>query len=200
MELDPNDDCTLQRIRNFLAPRQLWITRLQEIFFFRRKSVLHVAFPTIYLTSFFIYTKDLGLYSTIFLFALILYVTCVLYCYADDWFVQFLFPPDVQEPGPNAPNRTRSVDEVSIILLDWWKYAKGLHARVTLTRKNRLWIAGSAILAAAIFTKIRTFWINFILLNLVIFTPGAMNAPAAQYTAKRKESSAEPLRADSEPK
>jgi hypothetical protein len=32
----------------------------------------------------------------------------VLYCYADDWFVQFLFPPDMREPGPTDPNRTRS--------------------------------------------------------------------------------------------
>jgi hypothetical protein len=196
MTTDPNDERTLQRIRNFLAPRQLWVTRLQEIFFFRRRNVLHVAFPTIYLTCFFIYTKDLGLYSTIFLFALILYVTCVLYCYADDWFVQFLFPPEAWEPGPTAPNRTRSVEEVSLLFLNWWKYAKGLHGRVTLTRRGRLWIAGAAIVAAAVFTRIRTFWINFILLNLAIFGPVALNAPAAQYTAKRKEGLAEPARAD----
>jgi hypothetical protein len=189
--MDPNDERALQRIRHFLAPRELWVTRLQEIFFFRRRNVLHVSYPTIYLTCLFIYTKNLGLYSTIFLFCLILYVTAVLYCYADDWFVRFLFPPEVREPGPTAPNRTRSVEEVSLVILEWWKYAKGLHARVTLTRKNRLWIAGAALVAAAVFTKIRTFWINFILLNLMLFTPGALTAPAAQYTAKRKEGGTE---------
>jgi hypothetical protein len=192
MESDSNDERTLQRIRHFLAPRQLWVTRLQEIFFFRRRAVLHVAFPTIYLTCLFIYTKNLGLYSTIFLFALILYVTCVLYCYADDWFVQFLFPPGMREPGPTDPNRTRSVDEVSVIILDWWRYVKGIYGRVTQKKKTRLWIALAAIAAAAIFTRIRTYWINFILLNVVIFAPGALTAPAAQYAARRRVRKAEP--------
>jgi hypothetical protein len=78
-----------------------------------------------------------------------------------------------------------------VTILNWWKYAKGLYARVTQKKKTRVWIALTAIVAAAIFTRIPTYWINFIVLNIVIFAPGAITAPAAQYAARRKVTAAE---------
>jgi hypothetical protein len=179
--MDPADERTLQRIRNFLRPRQLWITRIQEIFFFRRPIFLNFFFPTIYGTCAFIYFQDLGFYSTIFLINLVFYVSCVLYCYADESFVDYLFPPNLRELDASAPNRTRSFDEVCLWILEAWKTVRTNYRNFLWTKWNRLSVAAGAMAAGIILTQIRTFWINFVLLNAFLFLPGLLTMPHRQY-------------------
>jgi hypothetical protein len=177
------DERTLQRIRDWLAPRQLWVTRIQEVFFFRRPNLINLAFLIVYGTCAFIYFQNLGLYSTLFLISLVVYIICVLYCYADDWFVDYLFPPGLKELDASAPNRTRSIDEVSIVLFNLWRSIKAQYTNLTFTKRNRVSIAAAAIAAGIIFTQVRAFWVNFALLNTLMFLPWLRTAPLKQYRA-----------------
>ena len=179
---EAQDEQAVQEIKQFLLPYKIWISRTQEVFFFRRPRVLNVALPIIYLTVAFIYTQGLGVYATALLFLLIAYVTSVFFCYADHRFVEYFFPANLRELDRSAPNRTRSLDEICVMILKLWKLVKENKRR--LTTVNRAVVASCALACTFLMRRVRTFWVNFVLLQLLMYGPWLVTMPHKQFKAK----------------
>lgn len=177
--MEEQDARLLALIKERLRPYELWVTRLQEIFFFRRPHVLNIAMPMIYLTCAFIYFHGLGIFSSFFLIVLIVYIVAAFYCYTDHKFIEYLFPSELPELDKDAPNRTRSLDEICELILKFWKCLKSYQRELNST--TRTMIACIALVAVVILKNIKTFWINFVILNVLIYAPWFATMPSQEF-------------------
>ena len=194
MEESNTDEQTLQEIKKFLLPYQLWISRIQEVFFFRRPRVLNVALPIIYLTIAFVWFRGLGVYATVILFILLSYVASVFFCYADHRFVEYFFPATLRDLDQNAPNRTRSLDEICALILKIWKVFK--EQKGALTPVNRAVVACCALACTILLRRLPTFWVNFVLLQILMYGPWLITMPHKQFKEKIQQEKASDLPAD----
>lgn len=181
-------------IRERLEPYELWVTRLQEIFFFRRPHVLNIAMPMIYLTCAFIYFEGLGIYSSFFLITLIVYIVSAFYCYTDHKFVRYLFPTELPELEKNAPNRTRTLDEICDLIVEFWNTLKSYN--LELNSVTRIMIAIVLIVIGMLLKHINTFWVNFAILNFVIYAPWFATMPTKEFKEQLEKEKASETQVD----
>jgi hypothetical protein len=169
----------LRVIKEIWSPYEFWIVRAQEILFGRRTEFLKFAFPVLYGVLAVVYFKGFGVYATLFLISLVIYIAAAFFHDAGPVYLNRLFPPDLPLLNPAAPNRTRNMDEFAVFVLKWKKWFRDNFGHMNILQ--RLFFGGLAVIAASQLARRSTFWVSFWLLHAILYLPWLLTLPAKQY-------------------
>lgn len=186
VKMTEKEPASVEAVQKILEPYQLWITRLQEVFFFRRRQVTKVALPLVYLLCAICFWYDLGFYATLSLIVMVMYIGCVFFCYADIDFEAYFFPDDLEVHDASVPNRTRSFDEVCSAISDVIGYLRMKRATMR-SKRLAVGVPMLALFVTIIGTKVRAYWINIIILHVLLYGPGLMTMPYKQFKEQIKQ-------------
>ncbi|KAH0790885.1 hypothetical protein GPJ56_005020 [Histomonas meleagridis] len=196
MPEDPKQPPTLADI---LRPYEETITRMQEVFLFKRPLVLILILVGILAFYIFVKSSEAGFFAVIALFFVVIYAVSIIWTYLKNFLSKYLFKP-LPADDPTASNRVRTLEEFCDFLEKAKKFISGSENQTKKSSLRRIIVAAVSFTFAFIFTKVDPFYFNLVFTYIAILLPGILLHPAVNKLIYKKKVDLKEPRKEEAPK
>ena len=171
-----------ENLKAKLVANERYVRAVQGIFLFRLIPQYVAIFAFVNILFIIIGKFDLSPLAVLTLFAILYNLVKLAWQLARDQIVNFFFPQEFDQGTNENTNRVRSAEEIATLLTTCPCLAKCRACQAT--KEEGLPVKKIAILSGlfVLFCITGTFWLNFVVVNLILILPGVLLLPQVNPT------------------